>query len=304
MSSNSSMFSYLKETFTEWQNDDAFRQSASLAYYSIFSLPALLIIVITVASLVWSEQYVQNQLTKQISNTVGSQAANQVQTMISNSKEHANSTLALIVGIATLIFGATGVFYQLQKSLNDIWEVEQDPDAGIKQVAISRVTALGLVIAIGFLLIVSLLLTTALSALSSWLEQQTPIPSFVFYILEIALSIGIMTVLFAIIFKVLPDAKVAWKSVWMGAFITAILFTIGKFLLGLYFGKADPASTFGAAGSIVLILLWVYYSGLILFFGAEFTQVYARREGHQIEPSAHARHNAKYRLRQYEQQQS
>ncbi|MEK6478267.1 YihY/virulence factor BrkB family protein [Catalinimonas sp. 4WD22] len=301
MSNSNSALSYLKDSFQEWQSDDAFRQSASLAYYAIFSLPALLIIVINVAILVWSEQYIQQQVSNQLGSMLGQDAAQQIQTMISNSKEQGKSVLSIIIGVATLLFGATGVFYQLQKSLNDAWEVEQDPEAGIKQVAKSRITALGLVIAIGFLLIVSLVVSTALSALSGWIQQQLPnFPVFVFYIIQILLSIGILTVLFAIMFKVLPDVKIEWRSVWVGALVTAILFTIGKFLIGFYMGKTDPASTFGAAGSIIIIMLWVYYSGLILLFGAEFTQVYARKNGHRLQPSAHARRNAEYRLAQLE----
>jgi membrane protein len=301
MSQSNNAFSYLKTTFQEWQNDDAFQKSASLAYYSVLSLPALLVIIINIASLVMSQQYVENQLSQQISSMIGPQAAQQVQTMITNSQQNSSSTLAIIAGVAMLIFSATGVFYQLQKALNDAWEVEPDPDAGIKQVAKSRIYALGIVLALGFLLIVSLILTTAISMLSGWLEQTVPaIPTFVFYIVQIALSLGIVTVLFALMFKVLPDAEVEWKSVWVGALVAGILFTIGKFLIGYYFGKTDPASTFGSAGSIVLIMLWVYYSSLILLFGAEFTQGYARKKGHRLHPSSHARRNAEYRLRQLE----
>lgn len=304
MSNFKETFSLLKETYKEWQSDDAFRQSASLAYYAIFSLPALLIIVITVASLVWSEEFVQEQLTTQLGSMMGEDAANGIQTMISNTKDQGNSTISIIVGIATLIFGATGVFYQLQQSLNNAWEVEPDPDAGIGQLAKSRVTALGLIIAIGFLLIIFMVVTTAISATSDWIQQQLPnFPVFIFYVIQMLVSIGIITLLFAIMFKVLPDAKVEWRSVWVGALVTAILFTIGKFLIGLYIGKTDPASTFGAAGSIILIMLWVYYSGLILLFGAEFTQVYARRKGHELQPSSHARHNAEYRLARLEKRQ-
>ncbi|WPP50161.1 YihY/virulence factor BrkB family protein [Catalinimonas niigatensis] len=304
MSSSNSTFSMLKESFQEWQADDAFRQSASLAYYAIFSLPALLIIVINVASLVWSQQYIEQQVNGQLGSMLGQDAAQQIQTMISNSKEQGNSILSIIIGVATLIFGATGVFYQLQKSLNDAWEVEQDPDAGIKEVAKSRITALGLIIAIGFLLIVFLVVSTLLSALSGWIQQQLPnFPVFIFYILQALLSIGILTALFAAMFKVLPDVEIEWRSVWVGALVTAVLFVIGKFLIGFYIGKTDPGSTFGAAGSIIIILLWVYYSGLILIFGAEFTQVYARRNGHRLEPSSHARRNAEYRLAQLEKEQ-
>jgi len=301
MSNSQGFFPMMKATVKEWQSDDAFQKSASLAYYAVLSLPALLVIIINIASVVMSEQYVQQQLTGQISSMIGQGAAEQVQTMIANSRQNSSSAIAIISGVAMLIFSATGVFYQLQKALNDAWEVEQDPDAGIKQVAKSRVLALGIVLAIAFLLIVSLLLATAISMLSGWIEQQVPaIPHFVFYIIQVAVSLGIITVLFALMFKVLPDAEVEWKSVWMGALLTAVLFTLGKFLLGFYFGKADPASTFGSAGSIVLIMLWVYYTSLILLFGAEFTQVYARSKGHRITPSDHARYNAEYRLRQYE----
>ncbi len=296
------VFTYFKETYKDWMSDDAFEKSAALAYYSVFSLPGLLIIVITVASLIWSAEYVEQVVAEQIGSAVGSDAASQIQTMIENSRQKSSSTMALIVGIGTLIFGATGVFSQLQKSINNVWEVELDPDAGIKQYALSRITALGIVLAISFLLIVSLLMSAALSALDGWIAQQLPgFPNFIFFIVSNLLSIGVLTAFFALMFKVLPDADVEWRSVWLGALLTAILFTIGKFALGFYFGKSDPGATFGAAGSIILIMLWVYYSSLILLFGAEFTQVYARHNGHRLEPSEHARRNAEYRLNQIEQ---
>ena len=297
------VFSYLKETYQEWQRDDAFQKSSSIAYYSVFSLPGLLIIVVTVATLVWSPEYIEQVISDQIGSAMGSDAAEQVQTMLQNSRQESNSTMALIVGIATLIFGATGVFGQLQKSLNDAWEVELDPEAGIKQTLISRANALGIVLAIAFLLIVSLVLSSALAAINGWLEQQLPgVPVFIFFVANNLVSMAVLAVLFALMFKVLPDADVAWQSVWWGAIMTAVLFTVGKFLLGFYFGQSDPGATFGAAGSIILIMLWVYYSSLILLFGAEFTQVYARKHGHRIEPSDHARYNAEYRLKQMAQE--
>ena len=294
-------FSYLKETYQEWQSDDAFQKSSSIAYYSVFSLPGLLIIVVTTATLIWSPQYVEQVIADQIGSAMGGDAAQQIQTMLENSRQKSNSTMALIVGIATLVFGATGVFSQLQKSLNDAWEVELDPDAGIKQTVLSRVTALGIVLALAFLLIVSLVLSSILAAINGWLEQQLPgIPTFIFFIVNNLVSVAVLATLFALMFKVLPDAEVEWRSVWAGALMTSVLFTIGKFLLGFYFGQSDPGATFGAAGSIILIMLWVYYSSLILLFGAEFTQVYARRNGHRLEPSEHARYNAEYRLKHLE----
>lgn len=293
------IFSYFKETYQEWSSDDAFEKSSSIAYYSVFSLPGLLIIIVTAATLIWSPEYVEQVITDQIGGAMGGDAAQQVQTMLQNSRQESNSTMALIVGIATLVFGATGVFSQLQKSLNDAWEVELDPDAGIKQTVLSRVTALGIILALAFLLIVSLVLSSVLAAIDGWLEQQLPgIPTFIFFIINNLVSIAILTALFGLMFKVLPDVDVEWRSVWPGALLTAVLFTIGKFLLGFYFGQSDPGATFGAAGSIILIMLWVYYSSLIMLFGAEFTQVYARRNGHRLEPSEHARHNAEYRLKQ------
>ena len=298
----SKIFSYFKETYQEWSSDDAFQKSSSIAYYSVFSLPGLLIIVVTVATLIWSPEYVEQVITDEIGGAMGGDAAQQIQTMLQNSRQESNSTMALIVGIATLVFGATGVFSQLQKSLNDAWEVELDPDAGIKQTVLSRVTALGIILALAFLLIVSLVLSSVLVAINGWLEQQLPgIPTFIFFIINNLVSIAILTALFGLMFKVLPDVDVEWRSVWPGALLTAVLFTIGKFLLGFYFGQSDPGATFGAAGSIILIMLWVYYSSLIMLFGAEFTQVYARRNGHRLEPSEHARRNAEYRLKQQQQ---
>ena len=297
------IFSYLKETYQEWSNDDAFEKSSSIAYYSVFSLPGLLIIVVTVATLIWSPEYVERVITDEIGGAMGGDAAEQVQTMLQNSRQESNSTFALIVGIATLVFGATGVFSQLQKSLNDAWEVELDPDAGIKQTVLSRVTALGIILALAFLLIVSLLLSSVLSAINGWLEQLLPgIPTFIFFVVNNLVSIVVLTALFALMFKVLPDADVEWRSVKWGALLTAVLFTIGKFLLGFYFGQSDPGATFGAAGSIILIMLWVYYSSLIMLFGAEFTQVYARHHGHRLKPSEHARYNAEYRLKQQQKE--
>ncbi|MFP4096336.1 MAG: YihY/virulence factor BrkB family protein [Cyclobacteriaceae bacterium] len=294
--SNTSTFSLIKETYLAWQDDEAFRQSAVIAYYSIFSLPALIIIVVHVAGFFFGQDAVQGQISQQIGEMIGKESAEQVQTMVANASQQGNSTIAIIIGVGTLIFGATGLFYQLQQSLNKVWDVEPRPEAGVKKVILDRASSLGIVLALGFLLLISLILTTIISTLSNWIEQQFP-SYFVslFFIVSELLSLGLITVLFAIIYKVLPDVRIPWKMVWIGAFVTAVLFTIGKFLLGFYFGKADPASTFGAAGSLILILLWVNYSGLIFLFGAEFTKVYARYKGADIRVSQHAQHTAAYK---------
>nr|WKN36049.1 YihY/virulence factor BrkB family protein [Tunicatimonas sp. TK19036] len=297
-----SIFTILKKTYNEWNADDPFRQSAVIAYYSIFSLPALLIIIIKVTGQIFGEEAVRGEISGQISSAVGAEAADQVQTMIANTSQQGDSTIAIIVGVATLLFGATGVFVQLQRSLNQAWEVEAKPEAGIAKIALDRVLSLGFILAIGFLLIVSLALTAGLQALSGFIQRNLPdYLLYVFHVVEIVISLGVITTLFAMIYKFLPDAKVEWRSVWVGALVTAILFIIGKEGLGIYFGKMDPGSAFGAAGSLILILLWVNYSALIFLFGAEFTQVYARRKGHHIEPSSHARWSAERRLANYQE---
>lgn len=297
------IFSYLKETFQNWQDDEAFRQSAVIAYYSIFSLPALIIIVVNVAGLVFGQEEVRGQITDQIGSMIGGEAAQQVKTMVANAREQGSSTLAIIIGVATLLFGATGLFYQLQQSLNKVWDVEPKPSAGMMKVIMDRALSLGIVLAIGFLLIISLVATAAISALSQWVQQQlSEALVYLFYAANFLLSIGIITLFFALIYKILPDVNIPWRTVWIGALATAFLFTLGKFALGLYFGKMDPASTFGAAGSIILILLWVNYSGLIFLFGAEFTKVYARRNGHDIKVSSHAQRSAAYRLKRQQEE--
>ncbi len=283
------MWELTKETYKNWNEDEPFRLSAIVAYYAIFSLPALMIIIISVAGIIFGEKAVQGEVSAQIGGMIGKDAASSVETMIANSHAEGNTIIATIIGIATLLFGATGVFYHLQISLNHIWNVKPAPDQGIKKLLMDRATSLGVVIAIGFLLLISLLLTSALSAFSVWISGNLPdFMVYLFFIIEFVISFGVITVLFAMIFKILPDVQIKWRTVWVGAGITALLFVIGKFALGIYFGKANPGSAFGAAGSVILILLWVSYSCLILFFGAEFTQVYAKKYGHEIMPSSHA----------------
>lgn len=279
-------FSLLKATSKEWLDDDPFRQSAVIAYYSIFSLPALLIILIWIAGAAFGQEAVQGQISSQIGDMLGEDTGKTVETMIKNAQEQESNLIMKIVGIGTLLFGSTTVFFQLQKSLNYIWEVEQKPDSDFKKLLIDRASSLGLIIIIGFLLLISLVASALITSLSDWIKSN--FPGYILYLAEginLILSLGIATLLFAIMYKVLPDVEIKWSMVWKGAFVTAILFVIGKFLLGLYFGMASPGSTYGAAGSIILILLWVNYTCLILFFGAEFTQVYARRKGNRLIPT-------------------
>jgi membrane protein len=209
--------------------------------------------------------------------------------MVSNSLRDDQSVWATALGIAVLIYGATGVFYQLQMTLNQFWQVKSNPKSGWKRLIIDRAQSFAFILVIGFLLLISMVLSTGINVLDEFLEKA--LFGFTFYIvyfLNMLISLAVITGLFALMFKFLPDARIRWKTVWTGAFLTAVLFTIGKFALGIYFGASNPASAYGAAGSIILILLWVSYSSLILFFGAKFTYVYAERYGHGIEPAQHA----------------
>lgn len=288
------LFTLLKDSYHEWNKNDPWRMSAAMSYYAVFSLPGLLMIVITVAGWAFGEKAVEGEVSSQISEMIGPGAAKDVEIMISHTHEQEGTDWGAIIGIATLIFGATAVFYQLQKSLNEIWDVEVKNE-GIKRLVFDRVTSFGLILIFGFLLLISLVLTTALSATSDYIMQY--LPSYLYYIfvvLEFLLSFTVITLLFGMIYKILPDVEIKWRTVWVGAAVTAVLFVIGKFAIGIYFGNSDPGSAYGAAGSLILILLWVSYSCLILFFGAAFTQVYARKYGHRIHPSDHARFTASY----------
>jgi membrane protein len=279
----------LKETYKGWNEDDPFALSATTAYYAIFSLPALLVIIITVAGWAFGQEAVQGQVASQISSFVGKDGAQAVQGMIKSSTEYGNSWWAVAIGVITLLFGATGVFYQLQQQLNRIWELKVEPKRAWVKLIKDRATSLGVILAIGFLLLISLMLTSLLSALSGWIERQLPdVFLTFFFIFDFLFSAAVISLLFTLMFKALPDAKIPFKAVWIGAALTTALFLIGKFAISFYFGKSNPASAYGAAGSIVLILLWVNYSSLILFFGAEFTKVYARHKGIKIVPHEQA----------------
>ena len=278
----------LKETFKGWSDDGALDLGAALAYYAIFSLAPLLLIVIAVAGLVWSHEAVQGQLVGQLQGLVGEQGGQAIQTMIANAGKHGSGVVATIVGVVTILFGATGVFVQLQTSLDKIWNVEPRPGSGIWGFVKTRMLSFGMVLGIGFLLLVSLVVTTAVTAVGAWALGLLPGAKVLVEALTFVVSFGLITLLFAMIFKVLPDVEIAWRDVWIGAASTALLFTLGKFLFGLYLAKSSVASTYGAAGSLVIVLLWIYYSAQILFLGAELTQVYATHYGSNIRPSKHA----------------
>lgn len=285
----SDLWSITKKTFTAWNAADPFRQSAVIAYYAIFSIPALLVIIITLAGFAFGREAVQGEISTQIGQAIGESTAKQVEEMIAKAGEQKNSVWATIISVITLVLGSTGVFAQLQVSLNQIWEVKVVTKKKWLKSIKDRLFSFGLILSIGFLLLISLLLSTGLSAFSEWIKVHLPdFMLFVFRLINFLLSFGIVAVLFALMFKILPDARIRWKDVIIGSIATSLLFVLGKFALGIYFGKANPGSTYGAAGSIVLLMLWVSYSCMILFFGAEFTKQFAVHFGRKIEPTKDA----------------
>lgn len=278
----------LKATFTEWKEDKSSRLAAALAYYTVFALAPLLMIVILVASFIFGDES-KTVVIDQFQSLVGRQGAETIQTAIENtSQSQGESTVASVFSLVALLFGASGVFTQLQGALNTVWEVEAKPGKGIWGFLRQRFLSFGMILGVCFILMVSLVVSAGLSGFSAYINRLVPGLGIIGQILNLAISFGVFTLLFALIYKVLPDVKITWKDVWVGAGITALLFAVGKFALGVYIGNGSVGSTYGAAGSVIVLLVWVYYSAQILFFGAEFTQVYARKYGSQIVPDQHA----------------
>jgi len=280
----------LKDTVYQWKQDQASLMAAALAYYTIFSLAPLLIIVIAIAGTVFGEQAAKGELVTQIQGLIGKEGAQLIQTALENANQFDpnQGLIPTLINLGFLLSGATVVFVQLQKSLNVIWEVQPKPGNGIKHFFRKRFLSFSMVVVIAFLLLVSLVISTLLVILGNYLRGLVPGFTYLWQLLNFIVAFGIVTLLFAMIFKILPDAKIAWIDVWMGAAITAVLFNIGKSVLGFYLGKTSFASIYGAAGSLVIILTWVFYSAQILFLGAEFTQVYTKRWGQEITPAEYA----------------
>jgi len=275
----------IKETVQEWSEDKATRLAAALAYYTVFSIPPLLIIALAIAGQVFDQEIAQQQLINQVVSLVGAggdSVGTALETILDNVSRPEGSLIAIIIGVITLFFGASGVFGELHGALNTIWEVVPRGGRGILGTLKDRFFSFTMVLGIGFLLLVSLVLSTALSALGDFFTGFLPETLNLIQIFNQVVSFGVITVLFALIFKVIPDVEIAWRDVWIGAAATALLFTLGKYLIGLYLGNSAVASTYGAAGSLIVILVWVFYSAQILFLGAEFTQVYANRYGSRI----------------------
>lgn len=277
----------LGKTARKWFTRDPFRSSTVIAYYTIFSLPGLLVIIVNTVGYIWGEDQIVSRISQQAQQMIGVESARALETIMRNTDDRGSMTLSSILGFCTLVFGATGVFYQMQKSLNLVWDVKAKPEKAFLKFLHDRLFSLGLVLTVGFLLLVSLVLSALLGVLSEWVNTHfSDSLAFLFKVLDIAVSLGIITVLFAAIFKILPDAEVLWRDVWVGAAATSALFVIAKFIIGFYFGRSEPGLAYGAAGSIVLILLWVSYSTMVVLFGAEFTRVYAEHRGRSIKPSS------------------
>ena len=282
-------FSLLQDTFTEFLNDNGLKLSAALSYYTVFSLAPMLLVIISVLTFFFKNSDIQGELFGQITGLVGANAAKQLQEIIENAALSNKSGVAAAIGVATLLIGATGVFAEIQDSINYIWSIKSKPRKGWLQYLRNRLLSFSIILTLGFLLLVSLGVNAMVDLLSSRLERIFSEASVViFYVVNMALVLVIITALFTVIFKVLPDGYLRWKECIVGAAFTAVLFLIGKFVITFYIGQADLGATYGTSASIVILLTWVYYSSIILYFGAEFTKVYARLDGVDIAPNQHA----------------
>ncbi len=278
----------LVAAFKEWNRDKAPRMAAALAYYTVFSLAPLLLLVIAIAGLFIGQDAAQSQILDQFQALLGEQGAEALQAAIANANQSGSGVLASIISVVALLFGVSGVFAQLQGALNSAWEVKAKPKLGIWAFIRSRFLSFSMVLVIAFLLVVSLVVSAGLAALNEFTNDLLPGAEALWQLVNFGVSLGILALLFAMIFKILPDAKIAWKDVWVGSWVTAILFAVGKFALGFYIGNGSVGSTYGAASFLLVLLVWVYYSAQILFFGAELTQVYASRYGSRIVPQDYA----------------
>ncbi|MBC7921976.1 MAG: YihY/virulence factor BrkB family protein [Ferruginibacter sp.] len=285
-------WSFTKEMFEEWIDDNCSQMAAALSYYTIFSLAPMMIIVISLAGYFFGREAVTGELFNQIRGLIGADGAKAIQTMVENAYRDRSGLIPTLLGIGTLIFSATVTFAALQESLNAIWKVKPNPNNGIKgiiRLVINRLLSFTMVLGIGFFLIISLVVSSLINVLSNYIQRILGDSSLaLFNTLELAVSSAILVLLFAVIFKFLPDAKIKWRNVWRASILTTILFSVGKYLISLYIGQSDFTSTYGAAASIIIIILWINYSCWIFFVGAEYAYVFMKRRGEEIEPAEHA----------------
>lgn len=278
----------VKEASIGFSDDKVIKLSGSLAYFTIFSIGPMLIVIMFFADLFWGREAIEGTIYGQINGFVGSDAAAQIQGIIKN-VTLSGSTITTIIGFITLLIGATTVFAEIQDSINTIWNLKAKPEKGWLQMIMSRLLSFSIVVGLAFLLLVSLIMNGLLEALGDRLVTMFPqVAVIIIYIFNLVITLAVITFLFAVIFKVLPDAKIKWRDVWVGSIVTALLFMLGKFAMTFYIGKSDVGSTYGTAGALVVLLLWVYFSSIILYFGAEFTKVFAAQYGSRIHPSQYA----------------
>ncbi|WP_264529591.1 YihY/virulence factor BrkB family protein [Flavobacterium sp. N502540] len=279
----------LRTTILEFNDDNAIKLSAALSYYTIFALPPLLIIIITICGFFFGEEAVTGELYGQINRLVGNDAAIQIQDAIKNVQLSDSNVFVTIFGVVMLLIGASGVFAEIQSSINFIWGLRAKPNKGLKKFIQNRIMSFSMIVSVGFLMLVSLMLNAVLDVLNARLKLYLADSTvYLFYVINLIIVLGSITLLFAIIFRTLPDGLIKWKDAFIGAGCTAILFMIGKFAIGFYLGNSTIASVYGAAGSVIIILVWVYYSAIILYFGAEFTKVYAKTYGGKIAPNGYS----------------
>jgi membrane protein len=280
--------SVLKATVVEWIDDNAARVAAALAFYTLLSMAPLVVLSISIAGFVLGEDAARQQLVNEVGALVGPQAGEALNAVVASAHKSDSGVISSIIGVVVLLVGASGVFGELQYALNTIWGVKAKPNRGILAMAKERLFSFSLVVGVAFVLLVSLIVSAVLSGMGRFMEDALPGGAVVWQGVNIVVSLAVVTVLFAMIYKVVPDAEIRWRDVWVGALVTAVLFSAGKYLLGLYLGTSSVASSYGAAGSVVALVVWVYYSSQLVFLGAEFTQVFARTYGCQIRPSKNA----------------
>ena len=277
-----------KQTFKEWSDDKAPRLGAALSYYTVFSLAPVLILVISIAGLAFGKDAAEGRIVSELQGLLGTEGASVIQTMLAKASHRPSGVVSTIIGAAALLIGATGVLIELQDALNTVWKVLPRPGGGLKAIIRERLLSFGLILAFGFLLLVSLVLSALLAGMGGLLARFIPGWVILGYVLNYAVALAVMATLIAMIYKILPDVKMAWRDVWVGALVTSVLFQAGKFVIGLYVGKAGVGSPFGAAGSLAVLLVWIYYSSQIVLLGAEFTRISALRRGARIEPTPYA----------------
>jgi membrane protein len=277
-----------KETVSEWSDDNASRLAAGLACYTLLSIAPLLVLSVAIAGLWFGQEAARGQIVGQIGAVVGNEAGGAIESIAANAKEPSSGILSTIFGVAVLLFGASGVFGELQSALNTIWDVEPKPNQGIRGFLRHRFFSFAMVVSLGFLLLVSLVVNAGLAAAGKFFEQYLPGGEILWQVVNFAVALAVTALLFALIFKVVPDVILRWRDALIGGLFTAVLFAIGRFALAMYIGKSGTTSSFGVAGSLVALVLWVYYSSQILFLGAEFTQVYSRKFGGKVRPNEHA----------------